>query len=127
MMYKKDNRMRNFYLTVLFLCAVFACMMAPSINKVTNKRQVTVTVVDKGIKNNRGSGQYLIYCKDQGGGTQVYQIADSLFKMRFDSSDVYADLEVGVTYEFTVCGKRVPILSWYPNIYGCEVPDEKNS
>ena len=74
-------------------------------------------MTDKGIKNDGNHGRYLIYCEDGDGDTQVYQIADSILKLRFNSSDIYPNLEIGKTYELTICGERVPILSWYPNIY----------
>lgn len=112
----KEN-LGNIFLIALLSCTIFIFGMAPALNKVINKRQVTVTVTDKGIKNDGNHGRYLIYCEDGDGDTQVYQIADSILKLRFNSSDIYPNLEIGKTYELTICGERVPILSWYPNIY----------
>lgn len=80
-------------------------------------RDVTVTVTDKTVKNDSGDGKYLIYTKDAEGEIEVYEITDSLFSGRFDSSDDYAEIEVGKTYKFDVAGSRVRFLSWYPNIY----------
>lgn len=104
----------------LILIVVLFFTIAPAVNKVVDKREVIVTVVDKGIKNHDRKSQYLIYCIDGNQETQVYQITDSILKMRFDSSDVYPNIIEGKTYKFTVCGKRVHMLSWYPNIYQLE-------
>lgn len=46
----------------------------------------------------------------------TFEVADSLFIGRWDSADVYADIEVGETYDFTVRGWRVGFLSHFPNI-----------
>lgn len=76
--------------------------------KVTHIRTETITVTDKMVKNDT----YLIYSEDS-----TYEITDSLLRLRFNSSDLYGRMEVGKTYEITVGGKRVPLFSWYPNIY----------
>ncbi|WP_097005269.1 hypothetical protein [Lacrimispora amygdalina] len=99
--------------TVFFIC--FIC--GPVINKNLSPRTETATITDKGIKNSKSESRYLIYAKNPNNETRVYEISDSLFKGRFNSSDIYAEIEVGKTYELTVRGKRVPFLSWYPNIY----------
>lgn len=107
-------------LAVVVIIVGFMETAAPAINKVVDEREVVVTVVDKGIKNHNKNSQYLIYCVDEKDETQVFQVSDSLFQMRFDSSDMYPNITVGKTYKFTICGKRVHFLSWYPNIYQYE-------
>lgn len=87
------------------------------INKVSNRREVTMTVTDKNVKNNSDSGKYLVYCKDDKGNIAVLEITDALLAGRFDSSDTYAGIEVGKTYKFDIGGSRNRLLSWYPNIY----------
>ena len=61
------------------------------------------------------SGYYLIFT-DRG----VYKNSDSLWYMKFDSSDLYARLDTGqmdgTQINATVDGWRVPFLSMYPNI-----------
>lgn len=105
---------------LILVAASCLIAMAPAINKAIDRREVVVTVMDKGIKNDRNKSRYLIYCENSGGDTEVYEISDSLFRMRFDSSDVYPNILPGKDYRLDVCGKRVPLLSWYPNIYGYE-------
>ena len=91
---KRTRKRRNFelyefiFLEVLVVCIALAIPVASAVNKLTNERTVTSTVTDKGV-----------------------------LKFRFDSSDLYNDVQIGETYEFTICGSRVPWLSWYPNIY----------
>lgn len=50
----------------------------------------------------------------------VMENTDTIFHLKFNSSDIQAKLEVGNTYEFTTYGWRVPFLSMYPNIIGVE-------
>ena len=62
--------------------------------------------------------EYLIYgvttASDK---SVVFKITDNLFALRFNSSDVYAGIEIGATYCFTVGGYRIPVISKYPNIF----------
>ena len=81
------------------------------INSSFNDRQVTCTVVDKDRTSGEG-GSMRIYTDECGN----LVVADSILRGQWDSSDIYRDIEVGQTYEFTVIGYRVPILSWFPNI-----------
>lgn len=85
-----------------------------------HERTITGLVIDKGIKSTGKSSQkYLVWvrCSD---GLEVLEITDSLLAGRFDSSDLYGWIEEGRTYTFTVRGSRVPVLSWYANIYDAE-------
>ena len=96
------------------------CLINPIV-KATNIRTVTATVTDKTVKRKDSDDKYLVFT-DQ----DTYEITDSLFMGRFDSSDLYGKIEIGKTYEFEIGGKRVHILSWYPNIYQAKevTPDE---
>lgn len=58
-----------------------------------------------------GECKYMIFTKDE-----VLENSDSLLNMKFNSSDYYANIEVGKTYEFYVVGWRVPFFSMYRNI-----------
>lgn len=87
-------------------------------NKVSNRREITATVTDKQVKNGSKESKYLVFTKDASGEIQVFEITDSLLAFRFDSSDVYAGIEIGKTYIFDVGGSRNKFMSWYPNIYG---------
>lgn len=80
----------------------------------------TVSVTDKNVKRKNDSDIYLVYTKKDDGTIEVFQITDSLLAGRFDSSDVYAAIEIGHKYKFGVRGDRTPLFSWYPNIYEYE-------
>lgn len=120
---KRTRKRRNFelyefiFLEVLVVCIALAIPVASAVNKLTNERTVTSTVTDKGTKRYGRGDKYLVYCHNENGNSEVFEITDSVLKFRFDSSDLYNDVQIGETYEFTICGSRVPWLSWYPNIY----------
>lgn len=121
-MSKSDNWIASILIFVLVLCAIFLIIFfCRPFNKVMNIREVTATVTEKAVKNENESGLYLVYTEDENGNINTYEISDSLFRMRFDSSDVYAAIKPGNTYKFKIGGSRIKFLSWYPNIYGYEL------
>ncbi|MED4098397.1 hypothetical protein [Priestia megaterium] len=81
-----------------------------------NENEYTLTVTDKTVKTDSESSTYLIFTKDSDGHVKTLKNVDSLFKGKHNSSDIYADLEVGKTYKFNVFGYRIPFLSAYENI-----------
>lgn len=108
-------------LTVIVVI-VLAIIAFPVIN-FTNDHKYTVTITDKErvtvqfvAKNNNTNSKYLIYGEDENGKTYVFEDTDTLFRWKFNSSDVYGALKEGETYELTVIGFRVHILNWYENI-----------
>lgn len=107
----------NTILSVLFIIIFVFIICFRPINKVCDIHNEVATVTDKNVKNNNNEGKYLIYCQDTDGNIKVYEITDSLLYGRFNSSDVYAQISIGKTYEFTVGGSRNGFMSWYPNIY----------
>lgn len=58
---------------------------------------------------------YLIYT-DHG----VFRNDDAGWFVKFNSSDVYGNLDVGKRYRMKVYGWRIPIFSMYPNIVRVE-------
>ena len=56
--------------------------------------------------------EYRVYTENCG----TLKVGDSIWKMRFDSADLYGQLVEGETYDMTTIGWRVPFLSWMPNI-----------
>lgn len=79
----------------------------------------TVKIQDKAIKrecsNNSCHDTYMIYT-DKG----VYKDKDNLFFLKFNSSDLYGQLQRGHTYKCRSNGFRVPIFSHYRNMLDCE-------
>ena len=100
-----------------------------SILKVSNEQTYTVTVQSKEVKNSGNSSKYLVFTVDNvSGESRVFEVTDSLWKGRYDSADVYNMIIPNHTYRFTTGGYRVPLFSWYPNIYEVvevNIPDVK--
>ena len=69
------------------------------------------TVTGKENVKSGNSGKYLVYTNKT-----TYEITDSLLNWRWDSSDVYGNIQIGKTYTATLQGFRSPFMSWYPNI-----------
>ena len=111
--------------TPSWLCAIgvfviVACLLVEcgrAVDKGTDFRTEIGTVTDKGTKRKGDEDKYLVYTVGEDGETRTYEVTDSFIAGRFNSSDVYAGIEVGKTYEFTVAGGRNGFMSWYPNIY----------
>jgi len=76
----------------------------------------TFTVKSKERVAGGDSSHYLIWTHEG----EVFQVDDTIWFGRWDSSDLYGQLEVDQKYSGTVAGWRVPILSWYRNILEVE-------
>lgn len=106
-------------LPIMFILGIILVLLAISIIKVSNEQTYEVTVQSKEVKNeSNGDGKYLVFTIDNTTGeSRVFEVTDSLWKWRFDSSDVYNTIIPEHTYKFTTGGYRVPLFSWYQNIY----------
>ena len=78
-----------------------------------NEQTIQCVVKDKWIKRPSGSDDelYLINC----GGT-TYKISDLLWKGKFNSADIYGNLEIGKKYELSISGYLWSYFSEYQNI-----------
>lgn len=114
------DKLKTAFVVIIFLIlgALLITAFSRPFNKVSNRRQITATVTEKTVKNGKEESKYLVYTKTSEGDIFVFEITDALFAFRFNSSDVYAGIEVGKTYIFDVSGSRNKLFSWYPNIYG---------
>ncbi len=72
----------------------------------------TITIKEKWVKYKNQDAKYLVSSTDD----QVFQITDTWVRWRFDSSNLYAKLEVNNTYHIKTQGWRFPLLSDYKNI-----------
>lgn len=71
------------------------------------------TVSDKDrTRDADGNSDVRIYTDNCG----VFNINDSFFDGNFNSADLYSQVKVGETYDFTTRGFRIPFLSVFPNI-----------
>lgn len=99
---------------------IIAVITVPVLN-FSNDHKYTVTITDKERVTTQSAkdsidSKYLIYGEDKNGKTYVFEDTDTLFRGKFNSSDVYGALKEGETYELTVIGFRIHILNWYENI-----------
>lgn len=114
-----SNRSFLGYLTAIAL-VVIAVIAIPVMN-FSNDHAYTVTITDKErvttqVAEGQTDSKYLIYGEDENGKTYVFEDTDTLFRWKFNSSDVFGALKEGETYELTVIGFRVHIFNWYENI-----------
>ena len=75
-------------------------------------REITIKKMERVMFSN--NSRYLIYAEDG-----VYENVDSILRMKFNSADVYGQLQNGKTYMCDTYGWRVPFFSMYPNIVSC--------
>ena len=107
--------MKNFIGQIIVIALILAIAIGFSVCVSFNDHTYTIVVTDKERVNYDDGGKYLIY-GHIGDDIIVIENTDSLLRGKFNSSDIYAKIEVGKTYEFTVVGHRIPILSNYENI-----------
>lgn len=75
--------------------------------------EVTCTVTDKDrTAKSEGGSDMRLYTEECG----TLRVADSLLDGHWSSSDTYASIEPGNTYNFTTRGFRIPLLSMFPNV-----------
>lgn len=84
-----------------------------------------ITVQEKQVKRYNKSDTYLIFGVLPDGSKKVFENTDSILELKWDSSDIYAQLEEGKTYDIRTYGWRSPFLSWYENILSAK-PVEKD-
>ena len=114
-----------YILLAVIVVGVLVIALVRPFNKVSNIRDITVTVTEKTVKNGEDSGKYLVFGEDENGTVHTFEITDSWLRLRFNSSDVYASIKPGNKYKFTVGGSRNHLLSWYPNIYEYKLLEQK--
>ena len=110
----------KFFIGLIIIAIVGITIISCSLRN-GNERTDVYIVTEKGIKNYDKDSVYLIYTKTHDGEVEVLCIEDTLVHGRWNSSDLYAQIQVGKTYRFTVCGSRIPFLSMYPNILEAEL------
>ena len=75
------------------------------------KETMTCNVKNKERVFTKDRSKYIIFCENE-----VLEDTDTLWYLKFNSSDVYNDLDIGKEYKLDVYGWRIPVLSAYRNI-----------
>lgn len=78
----------------------------------SNPEIIEIEVKDKFIKNTGDADYYMIVDTEN----NTYQISDLLFIGKFNSTDIYNQLEIGHKYKVEVTGIRNNFWSFYKNI-----------
>ncbi len=100
-------------ISLLFTNAPYQWLTQRSIDNVLVKdKQITT---ESSRKDDKVESTYLIFT-DQG----VFRNDDAGWFMKYNSSDVYGNLDVGKRYRFKVYGWRIPFFSMYPNLVRAE-------
>lgn len=105
---------KNIVVIIYLILLILALLIPISICFIgyQNPQEIEIIVKDKFIKNNNKSGIYLIVDSNN----ETYQITDLIFKGKFNSTDLYNQLEIGKKYKIETTGYRIHILSKYQNI-----------
>lgn len=98
-----------FLILIILPCFLIAY---PTIISYSNNEIIEIEIKEKYIKNNKGNGNYMIVDKNN----NTYEITDLFFKGKFNSTDLYNNLEIGKKYKIETTGKRIHFLSMYKNI-----------
>lgn len=98
--------------TILFLLCLFSGYL--------NSKTVQITVKDKYVKNYNDTSTYIVVDTDN----NTYKITDLFFKFKFNSTDIYNNLDVGKKYEVKTTGIRLRLFSTYPNINEIQLLEE---
>lgn len=77
-----------------------------------NEETIEITVKDKYIKRSGENDLYLVVSSSG----DAYKIEDLLWKGKFNSTDLYNQLDIGSKYKITITGVRLQYFSMYKNI-----------
>lgn len=95
-----------YYIIMLFLILFF--LIGGIALSYFNNQTIDITVKDKYVK-------YTTYfVVDTNNNT--YEITDLFFLGKFNSTDIYNEIEIGNSYQIETTGFRIPFLSRYKNI-----------
>lgn len=117
MKHEKGNVGNAFIVIVTFFVIIIGIgsTIFLNIQSYTNKQEIEITIKDKYVKNGSGKNsisKYLVVDTEN----NTYQITDLLFKGKFNSTDLYNQLEINKKYKIETTGNRIHYFSIYPNI-----------
>ena len=101
--------------SIVSVTAIVLLVLLLSIIRLGSQTEVQIRVKDKERIAEYEGGRYLIFTDNE-----VFENTDELLRLKFNSSDIYNQLELGQSYSCTVLGWRIPFLSWYRNIISCK-------
>lgn len=117
------RKTRNNIITFMEFAAVLIIIIGFICYPYVTRSQDTITINKTEVKRSNNSDKYLIFATDSNGEKVVLENTDSIAFLKFDSSDIQGELEVGTTYNIETSGIRIPFLSVYKNILEIEKVD----
>lgn len=100
----------------LIVIIAISLFVTPIIVQYNHKQEFTGEITDKYNKRDGDSDKFYVVLDDK----TIVQNSDLLFKGRFNSADVQAQLKVGDKVKIKTIGYRIQILSMYPQMYEVE-------
>lgn len=98
------------FMYILIFILLIVMLMCSTIIAYSNQKEFEIIVSDKYVKGE--SGQYFVIDENK----NAYTIQDLFFKGKFNSTDLYNQLEIGKKYKIETTGYRIHFLSKYQNI-----------
>ncbi len=95
---------------------VLAILLAGSVGIASHlsKDETTFTVTEKERVVTSEDSYYLVF-----NGVDAFKNSDDIWQLKFNSSSLHSQLQVGNTYTCTKNFWRVPLLSMYENLLEC--------
>lgn len=114
--YYKRNTFGTGSLIAVVIVAVLALVAFGFYTTQLKTSTVSFTVASKERVAEEGGGKYLVFTTDD----EAFQVTDNILFGKTDSSNRYAALDEGTTYECKAVGVRFSLLSMYKNLIECE-------
>lgn len=113
--------MKRILILIIICIGILSCSGCLSY---MNEQTTECIVKDKWIKRPSSSEDelYLVNC-----GGKTYKISDLLWYGKFNSADIYGNLEIGKKYKITTTGYRFGYFSEYQNINDYELIEEEGN
>lgn len=119
----KTRHFMSHLAVILVVLLVIGAIVGHTVLRYGNEQEYTCTIEDRWIKSTgEDSQKYLFSCEEH---DIVFENTDLFFRGKFNSSDMWIELDEGVTYEITTVGTRVPFLSMYQNVVEIEEVEEE--
>lgn len=107
------------------MVAIAVAIIGPVYAIESNINEYIVTIDEKQVKRNGDDDNYILFTTLDNGETRVFKNTDDIFKFKFNSSDIQAELKEGKTYKIKTCGYRINCISWYENIIDIKEVDKE--
>ena len=111
--YDQERENKIFIGIVVAILIFIICCICVAFKFAYHNHDCIATVTDK---ERHEDGYYLIFCKDMEGNTKVFKDDDTFIRGKYNSSDMYQEIEINKTYLFHLNGYRNQLFSWYENI-----------